>query len=266
MSTGVSIFAEPGGFDSRLFFPGMLVLSDMNPQFAPGGTTARLDYTVGRNDYRLDFAGLDFDANEFADFHGIATSASLSKLVNGSYETIATMDIFPETAGQGIIINTATSMTPDGLLNANLFDARLDFSFLGSTGADKLFGSDAGDYFNGEGGRDKLTGYGGKDQFLFDDLGKANADHITDFEIGKDTILIDRSDDMALFKGISAANLKNTFHDITFQAEQRDDRLVYDRHSGALSYDPDGKGGSAPVIIVILDNHAALDWQDFEIF
>ena len=73
-------------------------------------------------------------------------------------------------------------MTPDALLLQAANEGGSVFNLLGGTGKDKLCGSSFDDYVNGESGNDTRTGYAGKDQFLFDAIGKTNADHITDYD------------------------------------------------------------------------------------
>jgi serralysin len=47
------------------------------------------------------------------------------------------------------------------------------------------------------------------------------------------------------------------------KAQDREDRIVYDRTSGALSYDADGTGAAAPVKIASLGKNLKLAHQDF---
>jgi serralysin len=47
------------------------------------------------------------------------------------------------------------------------------------------------------------------------------------------------------------------------KAQDREDRIVYDRTSGALSYDADGTGAAAQVRIATLGKNLKLAHQDF---
>jgi serralysin len=47
------------------------------------------------------------------------------------------------------------------------------------------------------------------------------------------------------------------------KAQDREDRIVYDRTSGALSYDADGTVTAAPVKIASLGKNLKLAHQDF---
>lgn len=261
MTTEINITAGAGGFDSRLFFPATLHLAT---EFGvANGAEQFIVYKAATDTYKISFEGDQFGLNPGGDIHGIATSATLT---NSEDETLGTITVV---AGEdnplgGAVINSAAWMRPDNLVEALAAYGGGHLNFIGGAGADKFFGSMYNDHFDGAGGRDRLTGGGGKDEFLFDAVGKANADHIVDFKPGQDTILLDHGSPDA-FKGVSANNLKNTFHDITGSAEQKDDRILYDHKSGELSYDSDGKGGNAAVVFAYIDNHAALDWRDFDI-
>jgi Ca2+-binding RTX toxin-like protein len=271
MSTGISIYAEPGGFDSRLFFPATLYLEAQQTFLSGNGSGyihGEISYLFGGAEYTVGFEGHNFGFNANHDSHGIATSGYVDKVVGGVTTRIATMSIFPDADNSfdGLPVNSIAWMTPDSLVHQLTSSGGVHLSLLGNTGADKLFGTNLGDYFNGEGGRDRMTGYRGNDQFLFDAIGNNNFDHITDFTHARDKILLDRSDDITLFAGVTVGNLGRTFHDITSAPEQADDRILYNHNTGRLFYDPDGRGGSAAVLFAVLDNHARLDIRDFDIF
>jgi Ca2+-binding RTX toxin-like protein len=261
MTTEITITAGAGGFDSRLFFPATLHLaSDFG---VANGAEQFISYKGPKDTYKLSFEGDGFGLNPGGDIHGIATSATLT---NSEDQVLGTLTVHPGADNPlgGAVINSAAWMTPDNLVLALGAYGGSHLNFIGGSGADKLFGSMYGDHFNGAEGRDRLTGGGGRDEFVFDAVGKANADHITDFRPGQDTILLEHGSP-DLFKGVTAANLKNTFHDITSGVEQKDDRILYDHRTGDISYDPDGKGGNAAVVFAHIDNHASLDWRDFDI-
>src|SRR5581483_5223754 len=70
----------------------------------------------------------------------------------------------------------------------------------GGDGDDRLIGAGGNDTLDGGTGLDTLTGGAGKDQFVFQtNLGPgANLDHITDFTVNVDKIVLDQS----VFQGI----------------------------------------------------------------
>src|SRR5262249_15054729 len=115
----------------------------------------------------------------------------------------------------------------------------------GVLGKDTLYGGAGNDILKGDAGDDKLFGGAGNDQltgglnkdsFIFDTaLNKStNVDHILDFSHVDDTIQLENS----IFKGITAANLHLTFY-LGTKAHDADDRIIYDKASGALYYDSD---------------------------
>jgi serralysin len=134
---------------------------------------------------------------------------------------------------------------------------------VGGTGADTIIGNDYANALYGNSGGDTLTGNGGEDFFIFDTKASAaNADLITDFEIGIDTIALNNK----VFKTVGrdgglaeAAFVSN----LTGIAEDRRDRLIYDMDSGALFYDANGakKGGRA--LLTTIDDGLALDASHF---
>ena len=146
----------------------------------------------------------------------------------------------------------------------NSYDDSVKMSFYGADGHDVLFGTSSGDFLYGGTGNDTLTGNGGEDQFVFDAIGKANVDHIADFQKTLDSITLDLSGN-TVFAGVTAKNLEHTFHDITKEAEQSDDRIIYNHDTGDLSYDPDGSGDQKAVIFAHLHNHAKLFASSFEV-
>jgi Ca2+-binding RTX toxin-like protein len=258
MTTELTITAGAGGLDSRYFFPATLHL--VTSFGVANGAEQFISYKLPTDTYRISFEGSGFGLNPGGDVHGIATSAMLS---NSEDDVLGTMAVVPDADNPlgGAVINSAAWMTPDNLIEALSSYGGGHLNFEGGKSADKFFGSRYSDHFNGAGGRDRLTGGGGEDEFLFDSTGTANADHITDFKVGQDTIVLSHGGANP-FTGVTANNLKSTFHDITKDAEQKDDRILYDHKTGELMYDSDGRGGHDAVVFAYIDNHALLDWRD----
>lgn len=273
MTNTISIYSEAGGFDSRLFFPILLGRTPSGVGLSDAGTSGdssgTLTFSWNDNIYNIEFKGKYLQFGSGGDYNGYITSATVTEYINGRPVTLGTMMIFPDADNSfgAIPVKSGAWMTPDNLLIQAATLGGSQFNLLGGAGNDKLYGSRFGDYFNGEGGKDTLTGYAGKDEFLFDAIGKANADHITDFTHKQDKILIDVSDDPTLFGDISEdSKFKKIFHDITNSAEDKDDRILYNSKTGILSFDHDGKGGDRAVVFAHLDNHAKIDFHDFLIF
>ncbi len=130
----------------------------------------------------------------------------------------------------------------------------------GGGGNDMLKGGKGKDVLIGGKGNDKLTGKGGKDNFVFDaKLNKhTNVDKITDFHVNKDTIWLAPG----IFSAIGNKLNKGEFH-IGHKAHDGKDHIIYNKKTGALYYDEDGKGGVGKVQFAKLDKHLHLDHHDF---
>jgi Ca2+-binding RTX toxin-like protein len=165
---------------------------------------------------------------EAKDAYGLATSQTLTLTVNNILETTART--LTGTAG-------ADSLTGE---NGNDLIS-------GLAGRDALNGLGGKDRINGGAGRDMLTGGGDQDIFVFDaKLAKTNTankrynlDRITDFSVKDDTIHLKKS----VFKGITKKGVlsKGAFYASTKSAaHDADDRIIYNKKTGALLYDRDG--------------------------
>ena len=108
-------------------------------------------------------------------------------------------------------------------------------------------------------------GGAGYDFFAFESkLSKSSIDTVTDFNAKYDTIM--------LWKGIFnvAASSNGVISSGTFwvgsKAHDRSDRIIYDKSTGALSYDPDGTGSKAAQQFAILDKNLKMTYKDFFVF
>ncbi len=132
----------------------------------------------------------------------------------------------------------------------------------GTSGADSIRGGSSVDKFDGKGGSDTLKGGGGNDWFSFTSKPSAsNIDHIADFSHGHDRLRLDD----AVFKHMSKGTLASKYFYAHATAHDKDDHVLYDKASGTLYYDSDGKGGTAAVAFAVLDNHASLSAGDISI-
>jgi serralysin len=95
---------------------------------------------------------------------------------------------------------------------------------------------------------------------------KRNVDKITDFNVKDDSIWLENAIFKTLGKSGSSATpapLKsNTFYGGS-SAHDSNDRIIYNKKTGALFYDADGNGSSKQVQIATLSNKAALTYKDF---
>ena len=110
----------------------------------------------------------------------------------------------------------------------------------------------------GREGRDTLKGQGGADSFVFDRaIGPNNIDRIIDFTPGEDEIWI-KAGLVGLGKGpLALGNFRQNS-----VALDGNDHLLYDRSSGVLRVDLDGKGGAAAHVIMTLDGTPDLTAAD----
>lgn len=121
----------------------------------------------------------------------------------------------------------------------------------GGKGDDRLKGGKGDDTLFGGKGKDKLTGGAGKDVFVFNvKLKEDNADKITDFTSGEDTIRLKKSIVSNLKTGV--LKKRNFAKNADGQALDRNDFIVYNASTGALLYDADGNGSGAAVEIATL--------------
>jgi serralysin len=134
---------------------------------------------------------------------------------------------------------------------------------VGGTKGDTIIGNDYANALYGNSGADTLTGNGGEDFFIFDTKARAaNADLITDFEIGMDTIALNNK----VFKTVGRdGELAETAFvtNLTGTAEDKRDRLIYDTDSGSLFYDANGAKKGGRDLLATLDDGLALDASHF---
>ncbi|KAB0265089.1 hypothetical protein [Microvirga brassicacearum] len=139
----------------------------------------------------------------------------------------------------------------------------------GLAGKDALYGNAGNDRLCGGRGNDRLTGGDGLDIFVFDaKLAKSNAankkanlDKITDFSVPDDMIYLAKS----VFKKIAKKGVlsKSAFHKGS-EAHDANDRIIYNKKTGALFYDRDGNGDAAQIQIASLSkNLKAISQDDF---
>ncbi|MGO4387290.1 hypothetical protein AB4Y85_07110 [Microvirga sp. 2YAF29] len=201
-------------------------------------------YVVGAEDQIFEFAGAGFD-------------------------TVRTATGFTLAAGSSI-----EAMIADGSFSLNLIGNEADQALTGNAGRNSLYGFDGKDVLRGGAGNDKLygglladtlAGGAGKDIFAFDTKANArtNVDKVVDFKSVDDAFWLDN----AVFTRIGGnGRLKADAFHLGKRAEDREDRIVYDKATGNLFYDADGTGASAQIKIAILTNKAKLVLSDFHVF
>jgi Ca2+-binding RTX toxin-like protein len=133
--------------------------------------------------------------------------------------------------------------------------------FSGSVASDVLTGSSTSDIISGKEGNDRLTGGAGSDVFVFETRpNRTNVDRIMDFKPREDHIQLDD----AIFRKVGKIGvLKNGAFWTGDKAHDRDDRIIYNKKTGALYYDADGNGKTAAVKFAELSKKLALKHTDF---
>lgn len=131
----------------------------------------------------------------------------------------------------------------------------------GAGGRDILLGDVGNDDLFGGAGNDVLTGGRGQDDFVFNTApsGSTNFDRITDFSAVDDRILLEN----AVFTRLAAGGLAASQFVLGTQAQDANDRIIYQRATGTLWYDRDGTGGAAKVAFADLADGTALTAADF---
>lgn len=133
----------------------------------------------------------------------------------------------------------------------------------GGSGNDRLGGGSGNDRLNGGSGNDTLSGGTGADQFVFDTRpGRTNVNTISDFDVARDSILLDHD----IFGALKTGALAPSAFTIGAKAADGNDRIVYDSRTGTLSYDADGSGKGAAVQFTKIDAGLALGASDFLVF
>ncbi|WP_286158972.1 calcium-binding protein [Methylobacterium sp. Leaf456] len=133
----------------------------------------------------------------------------------------------------------------------------------GNEFANTITGNAGANVLDGKLGHDVLTGGRGADTFVFSTaLGAGNVDRITDFSAADDTIQLSKG----IFAALSAGTLAAlAFKDLSVAGAKvdADDRILYNKTTGALSYDADGSGSKVAVQFATIDTKVALTHADF---
>ena len=136
-------------------------------------------------------------------------------------------------------------------------------TLIGGAGGQTLSGRGGFDSFEGRAGADTLWGGAGDDDFIFREMGSANADRISDFASGADDIMLDD----AAFTAVGAMG-NFAAGDARFKANsggtatETDDRVVFNTNTGQLYYDADGSGAGTAQLIGTVQSGATVAATD----
>jgi Ca2+-binding RTX toxin-like protein len=122
---------------------------------------------------------------------------ALTKQSNSSY---LLQDLSDVSLGIDVLKSIETIEFSDGTIQ---LDTKTEI--LGTSGRDELTGTSNSDYIIGLQGADKLTGDGGNDQFVYTNI-RDRGDTITDFEVGKDNIVLTQLLDSLVTGGYNGTN------------------------------------------------------------
>ncbi|MBC7985644.1 MAG: hypothetical protein H7X93_03100 [Sphingomonadaceae bacterium] len=127
-------------------------------------------------------------------------------------------------------------------------------------GADKdtLIGAGGDDTLTGGSGRDSLRGGTGDDRFVLDSTNPADAEIVEDFASGSDEIALD-SDVFGLPEG----SLQPNKFVVGSNANDANDRLIYNDSNGKLFFDADGSGAGGQVLIATFEGAPTITASDF---
>ena len=133
----------------------------------------------------------------------------------------------------------------------------------GGSGNDNLSGGKGHDELRGGTGNDILTGGRGNDAFVFDTALNAsrNVDTIKDFSVPGDTIRLENE----IFTTLKLGTLAVGALEVGSAAADLLDRIIYNKETGALSYDADGSGSAAAIKFAQLATGLTLSNADFVI-
>ncbi len=131
----------------------------------------------------------------------------------------------------------------------------------GNASANTIVGNSGNNVLNGGLGNDTLTGGAGSDTFFFSTTPNAssNKDTITDFNVAADTIRLEN----AVFTGLAAGTLVASAFHTGSAAADANDRIIYNKTTGALLFDKDGLGGAAAIQFATITPNLTLTNADF---
>ncbi len=142
----------------------------------------------------------------------------------------------------------------------------------GTSGNDRILGTDDAEVINGLGGSDMiyggggndiLTGGTGSDYFTFKGAplnATTNVDVVKDFDPVYDIV---RMHDGLFTKLTTEGNLQSGWFRAGTKALDSNDYVIYDQSTGKLYYDADGSGSKAAVQFAMIENRVKLTAADF---
>lgn len=133
---------------------------------------------------------------------------------------------------------------------------------VGGIKRDTIIGNDYANALYGNLGKDTLTGNGGEDFFVFDTKPASNnADTITDFTVGEDSLVFNNAVYLKIGKD-GALKDRAFVTNETGEASDRQDRVIYDTATGRVYYDADGNRSGDAVLVAKIGGGLDLSADD----
>lgn len=190
---------------------------------------------------------------------------------NDTYYVNTARDIIADTSGVDTVYTSVSyalkSAARIEVLSAANTTAKQPIKLMGSATANTLAGNTGSNVLSGKGGHDTMIGGEGRDAFVFDTplSRRSNVDRVLDFSVRDDTLRLDHR----VFKEFDKPGFLSSaaFHITTSTrwAYDADDRIIYNRKTGFIAYDPDGIGETAAVTFAQLEKGLKLKASDFYI-
>lgn len=178
--------------------------------------------------------------------------AQVIEAVGGGYDTVYATVSYGLSSGSHVEVLTAYDRA-----------ASAPLSLAGNEQSNVIYGNAGSNRIEGGAGNDTLFGMVGSDSFVFSTTpGAGNIDQVADFRSGTDRIELDR----AVFGALEAGPLAASALVVGAQAQDADDRILYDQANGILYYDADGSGATAAVAFATIERGSALATADILVF
>ncbi len=261
------------GFDSYdVDDIGDIVIENANE--GGGRVSSFIDYILGSNLQELSLQGANNINGMGNDLNNIIYASSGNNIIDGASGTDRVSYYYFSTSGVTVDLSRTDAQITGGsgtdtLLNIeNLFGSKFGDKISGNSDVNYLYGDNGDDYISGSLGNDTLQGGLGMDTFVFNTSLNAstNKDMITDFNVVDDTICLAQAIFTQLVN-MGVLNESNFCSNITGQANDSDDFIIYNQTSGVLSYDADANGVGASVAFAVMGvtSHPILTAADFTV-
>ncbi|WP_230533198.1 calcium-binding protein [Microvirga roseola] len=159
-------------------------------------------------------------------------------------------------------LGTSSSYQVEKLVAAS---GRSNLALEGNKYTNYVYGNSGNNKLAGGLGKDYLKGGSGKDTFIFDTkVSSSNVDKIIDFSSRYDAIWLDNKYFTKLGSGSSRGKkFSSDMFTVGTKAQDREDRVIYDKKKGVLYYDADGIGSKDQVKFAVISNKTTLGYDDF---